>query len=207
MLIFGASGFAKQLLPSLQHLGWLDKCVFFDDVTKDTSSYIHRNFPVLRSYSEVSDYFIHNSKQFIVGIGGPQNRQAISTKLIQLGGIHTSMIDPTSRISNIEVTLDEGVCITQDVIIEPGVHIESGVLINLRATITHDCTIGEFTEISPSVIALGGVKIGKSCFIGAGAVILPKVQIGDHCIIGAGAIVNKSIESGQKVAGVPARPI
>jgi len=207
MLIFGASGFAKQLLPSLQYLGLLETCVFYDNVTNDTVSYIPRNFKVIRSDAELCDYFLQNSKQFSVGIGGPQNRQIYSEKLTQLGGIFTSIIDPSSRISNLEVSLGDGVCILQDVIIEPSVIIGKGVLINLRVIVTHDCSIGDFTEISPSAVILGGAKIGKACFIGAGAVILPKVQIGDNCTIGAGAIVNKSIESGQKVAGVPARPI
>jgi sugar O-acyltransferase (sialic acid O-acetyltransferase NeuD family) len=207
MLIFGASGFAKQLLPSLQLLGLLETCVFFDSVTNDTSSYIPRNFKVIRSDSELTEYFLHSSKHFALGIGGPKNRFLFSEKLTQFGGLFTSIIDPTARISNLDVTLGEGVCILQDVIIEPNVSIGNGVLVNLRAMITHDCSIGDFTEISPSAVILGGVKIGKACFIGAGAVILPKVQIGDNCIIGAGAIVNKSIESGQKVAGVPARPI
>jgi sugar O-acyltransferase (sialic acid O-acetyltransferase NeuD family) len=207
MLIFGASGFAKQLLPSLQNLGLLEKCVFYDNVTNDNSSYIARNFKIIRSDSDLHHYFLKHSKQFTIGIGGPKNRQLFSEKLTLMGGTFTSILDPSSRISNFDVSLGDGVCILQDVIIEPSVQIGKGVLVNVRVLVTHDCSIGDFTEISPSAILLGGAQIGKACFIGAGAVILPRVQIGDNCIIGAGAIVNKSIGSGQKVAGVPARPI
>lgn len=207
MLIFGASGFAKQLLPSLQNLGLLEKCVFYDNVTNDNSSYIPRNFKIIRSDSDLHHYFLKHSKQFTIGIGGPKNRQLFSEKLTLMGGTFTSILDPSSRISDFDVSLGDGVCILQDVIIEPSVQIGKGVLVNVRVLITHDCSIGDFTEISPSAILLGGAQVGKACFIGAGAVILPRVQIGDNCIIGAGAIVNKSIGSGQKVAGVPARPI
>ena len=52
---------------------------------------------------------------------------------------------------------------------------------------------------------LGASKIGKSVFIGSGAIVLPKVEVGDNCVIGAGAVVNRSIPSGHRVVGVPAR--
>jgi acetyltransferase-like isoleucine patch superfamily enzyme len=93
----------------------------------------------------------------------------------------------------------------QNVVIEPSSFIGKGCLINLNSLITHDVSIGEFTEISPGVTLLGASKIGKSVFIGSGAIVLPKVEIGDNCVIGAGAVVNRSIPSGHRVVGVPAR--
>src|SRR5262249_41392322 len=53
----------------------------------------------------------------------------------------------------------------------------------------------------------GNVRIGDRCWIGAKAIILKGARLGDGCVVAAGAVVNCSVEPGQVVAGVPARPI
>jgi acetyltransferase-like isoleucine patch superfamily enzyme len=53
----------------------------------------------------------------------------------------------------------------------------------------------------------GTVVIGNRCWIGAKAVILKDAKLGDGCVVAAGAVVTCSVEAGQVVAGVPARPL
>jgi acetyltransferase-like isoleucine patch superfamily enzyme len=53
----------------------------------------------------------------------------------------------------------------------------------------------------------GNVRIGDRCWIGAKAIILKGARLGDGCVVAAGAVVNRSVEPGQVVAGVPARPV
>src|SRR5262249_17430773 len=53
----------------------------------------------------------------------------------------------------------------------------------------------------------GSVLIGDQCWVGAKAIILKGARLGDGCVVAAGAVVNSSVEPGQVVAGVPARPI
>lgn len=205
MLIVGAGGFAKQILPIIERLGLIDTVVFYDDFSNDTKSLIARNFQILRSEKELKQYFTLGDLRFVNAVGGPLNRFTIHQKFCNLGAEPMSLIDPTSSISSYEVTVETGCCIMQNVVIEPSSFIGKGCLINLNSLITHDVSIGEFTEISPGVTLLGASKIGKSVFIGSGAIVLPKVEIGDNCVIGAGAVVNRSIPSGHRVVGVPAR--
>ena len=205
MLIVGAGGFAKQILPIIERLGLIDAVVFYDDFSNDTKSLIARNFQILRSEKELKQYFTLGDLRFVNAVGGPLNRFTIHQKFSNFGAEPMSLIDPTSSISSFEVTIETGCCILQNVVIEPSSTIGKGCLINLNSLITHDVSIGEFTEISPGVTLLGASKIGKSVFIGSGAIVLPKVEIGDNCVIGAGAVVNRSIPSGHRVVGVPAR--
>jgi acetyltransferase-like isoleucine patch superfamily enzyme len=53
----------------------------------------------------------------------------------------------------------------------------------------------------------GIVVIGNRCWIGARAVILKGAKLGDGCVVAAGAVVTRSVEPGEVVAGVPARPL
>ncbi len=205
MLIVGAGGFAKQLLPVIEHLGLSDQVTFYDDYSNDTSSLISRNFHVIRNEEQLRNYFSKGDFRFVNALGGPSKRYEIHQKIVALGGIPTNLIDPNTRISQYEVKIGIGCCILQDVIIEPCAQLGDGCLINLKSMITHDTIIGNFTEISPGVTLLGASKIGNFVFIGAGAIVLPKIEIGDHCVIGAGAVVNRSVPSGHRVVGVPAR--
>lgn len=60
---------------------------------------------------------------------------------------------------------------------------------------------------SAQPMAVGRVRIGNRCWIGAKAVILKDVELGDGCVVAAGAVVTRSVAPGETVAGVPARPL
>ena len=53
----------------------------------------------------------------------------------------------------------------------------------------------------------GPLRIGKSCWIGAGAVVLVGVTLGDRAVVGAGAVVRSDIGEGEVAVGVPARVV
>jgi sugar O-acyltransferase (sialic acid O-acetyltransferase NeuD family) len=79
------------------------------------------------------------------------------------------------------------------------------VLVNIGATISHDCRVGDFVTISPGANIAGHVTLGDGTFVGIGATISDRVQVGQGCLIGAGAVVVRDVADGQVVAGVPAR--
>ena len=47
--------------------------------------------------------------------------------------------------------------------------------------------------------------VERGASIGSGAVVLGGVRIGAGALVGAGAVVTRDVESGEVVAGVPAR--
>jgi sugar O-acyltransferase (sialic acid O-acetyltransferase NeuD family) len=79
------------------------------------------------------------------------------------------------------------------------------VLVNIGATISHDCRVGDFVTISPGANIAGHVTLGNGTFVGIGATISDRIQIGEGCLIGAGAVVVRDVADGQVVTGVPAR--
>lgn len=101
----------------------------------------------------------------------------------------------------------EGTIICPGAIITTNVTVGRHVIVNLNATIGHDCQIGDFVTISPGAHLSGNVKVGNLCYIGTGAVIREKITICDGVTIGAGsAVVNDITEPGTYV-GVPAKKI
>lgn len=89
-------------------------------------------------------------------------------------------------------------------------------------TIGDDCIFGNYVSIHPEnhnyskldvpirmqgVSSLGGVKIGKGCWIGAKATILDGTNIGNGCIVAAGAVVKGTFPDNVIIGGVPARII
>ena len=207
MIIVGAGGFAKQLLPSLLRKGILNDCVFYDNVTEGLGGFIHQNFRTLRSEEALKKEISQENKDYVLAIGNPSLREQMAAKFDSLGGNHVSLIYPKSSISDFDTNLASGIIILEGVIIEPSAKIGKGTLINLRSIITHDCEVGNYCELSPGTILLGGSKIGSNTFIGTSAVVLPKVKVGNNCIVGAGSIVNKDIPDNSTYFGVPARSI
>lgn len=204
MLIAGAGGFARQVLASIQALGIAGECVFYDDFSKEHQGIIPAHFKILKSPEEAREHF-KTDPRLVLAIGNPEHRHNLYQKLTMLGGQPYTLCDPDTRISSYGTLVGEGSTILQGVIMEPGAQVGIGVLLNLRAILTHDCYVGDFSEISPAAVLLGACKIGRMCMIGAGAIVLPGIQIGDFAVVGAGAVVTENIAERETRVGVPAR--
>lgn len=105
------------------------------------------------------------------------------------------------------------------------VHFGKNVYANFNLTLVDDTHIyiGDYTMIGPNVtIATAGhpilpelrqqnyqynapVRIGSTCWLGAGVLIMPGITIGDNVVIGAGSVVTKDIPSGVVAVGNPCR--
>ena len=124
--------------------------------------------------------------------------------------------------------------IGEDCYIEPPLHTNWGgrhvhfgrnVYANFNLTLVDDTHIyiGDYTMLGPNVvIATAGhpllpelreqgyqynapVRVGRTCWIGAGVVIVPGVNIGDNAVIGAGSIVTKDVPANCLAVGNPCR--
>jgi serine O-acetyltransferase len=75
----------------------------------------------------------------------------------------------------------------------------TGIIIHQHAKIGPNCMIFQ------QVTLASAVELGGHVDLGAGAKIMGPLKIGDHVTVGANSVVTRDIESGQTVAGVPAR--
>ena len=128
-------------------------------------------------------------------------------KMIKIIGFSVpSIIDPTATISR-EVIIDEGVFIGKGAIVNTGSRIGTCVIINTGAIIEHDCEIGTFAHVSPRTILCGQVSVGDDTHVGAGSVVRQGIKIGACSVIGIGSVVVKDITDNVKAYGNPCRVV
>ena len=207
MLIVGAKGFAKEVLEVCHQNNELNNLVFYDDVNIDIGDNLYGQFPILNSIELAKKYFEEVDNRFNIGIGNPILRQKMDQKFSEIGGVFTSLISPNAKIGSYNVEIMSGVNILDDVKISNDVKIGRGTMIYYNSIITHDCFIGNFVEISPSVKILGRTTVQDFVHLGTGCTIFPDINIGKNVIIGAGAVVNKDIPDNCTVVGMPAKII
>ncbi len=66
---------------------------------------------------------------------------------------------------------------------------------------------GEHLRRTSVPLAVAGVEIGESAFIGLGSILLPGVTVGRGAVVVSGSVVHRSVPSGCVVSGNPARVI
>lgn len=189
--IYGASGHGGMILEMIENQG-LDVSFYDDDSSK--SEYLE--VPVVQE--------LNGNEKIVVGVGDNSIREGIVDSLE--GATFISVIDITAKISP-RVKIDVGTVIFAGVIVNHTSSIGKHTILNTRASVDHDCTIGNFVHICPGAVLCGGVYVGDNSLIGAGAIILPNVHIGKNVKIGAGSVVRNDIEDGFTAVGVPANII
>lgn len=88
-----------------------------------------------------------------------------------------------------------------------GVNIGDNVLLAGQVFITASSHVIDRADvpIKDQGITVEGVRIGDSCWIGAGVTILDGVNIGEGSIIGAGAVVTDNVPPYSIAVGIPAK--
>ncbi len=204
MIIAGAGGHAQEVLDILIRSGMPKQDIFFYDDLNVDKLWVHAGFKVLKDTTQLSEVLKLNPF-FCLGIGAPAVRKKM-TELFQLAGGTIKSVRGNNIVSDFSKP-DQSVDIMDYAFVGPNSWIGRGTLINTRASVHHDVTIGEYCEISPGATLLGGVQVGSYCRVGAASVILPGVKVGSGVVIAAGAVVNKDLPDHVVVAGVPARII
>lgn len=90
-------------------------------------------------------------------------------------------------------------------VVNAGVRINPGAILNTCCSIDHDCLLGDAVHISPGARLAGGVQVGDLSWIGIGASVRQLICIGQRVMVGAGSAVVGDIPDDVTVAGVPAK--
>lgn len=137
----------------------------------------------------------------IAAIGAPEVRRQLVKEW--KGGEFYTVIANEAYVGE-SVTIGEGSIIAPRAVLTASIEVGSHVIVNVGATISHDCVIGDFATISPGAHVAGSVELGPGVFVGIGATISNGVKVAEGSVIGAGAVVIKDVvEKNSVVVGVP----
>lgn len=202
MVIAGAGGHSLEILDILLKQGFGGEIAFFDDYVSE--KLIHDRYLVTNKVEELEKLISRDGK-FVLGVGNPVYRKKLFRLITGLGGELQSLMGENCVLSDYAVFSQ--VDIMNMVFVGSKVLIGIGSLVNTGAQIHHEVKLGEFCEVSPKAVLLGGSQIGDNTRIGAGATVLPNVRIGSQVIVGAGSVINRDVPDNVTVVGVPGRII
>ena len=206
LIIVGAGGFGRETLA------WARQAVqcgvewevgdFIDD---NLAALDGKNTPA-RVVGRISDYQPKLDEVFICALGVPAVKRKVMELLLGKGAVFTRLIHRTAVIGD-NVDMAPGVIMCPYSIASANNRLGLGVALNLHATVDHDATVDDWSQINCHCDLTAAVRVGKEVFLGSRVSIIPNVQVGDGAYIGAGSVVLRDVPAGAKVVGSPARRI
>lgn len=103
----------------------------------------------------------------IIAVGSNSARKRIAA---ETPGPFATLAHPSAIIAR-DAEIGEGTVIMAGVIIQPGVKIGRHCIINTKASIDHDCVIGDFVHIGPGCTLCGNVTVSEGKMVPAGTVL------------------------------------
>lgn len=142
----------------------------------------------------------------IVAIGDNRVRRGYLREVDASGIEAVNAIHPSAVVSP-RATLGRNVVVCAGAVVCVDAKVADAAIINTRASVDHECVIGEAAHVAPGAILAGRVTVGAEAFVGMGASVIQCRSIGDGALVAAGAVVIRDVAPGSRVAGMPARPM
>src|SRR5690606_18477323 len=141
---------------------------------------------------------------FFIAVGDNWTRRGIAARLSGKA-LFSTIVHATAKVSK-RVVKKEGTVVTEGAIIKVNTTIGRHAIVNIGASVDHDCIIGDFVHIAPQATLCGEITIGEGTLVGANALILPRITIGSWCTIGAGSTVTRDVPDGATWIGNTLKP-
>lgn len=203
IFVFGASGHAKVVIDIIEKKG-LYEIVFMADDDLSLKGTDFFGYTVIGGKEDIL-VLSDAPKKAIVAIGSNIARCKVSAWLAENNFVKVSAVHPSVQVSR-GVQIGAGSVVMAGVCINADTVVGEDVIINTKASVDHDCRIGDGTHLAPGSTLCGTVSIGEQSFVCAGATIIPNLTIGKNVVVGAGATVIADVPDGMVVVGSPAKP-
>lgn len=207
--VFGASGFGREVMPILRkqlqasQVQPLD-VVFVDDAPQPAVVNGHRAMTYVQWLAEPAE-----EKFITIAIGNSAVRQKLVERC-QADGVQFMEVRASNVMQLDECELGEGAILCPFVTLTSNAKIGKHFHANIYSYVAHDCIIGDYVTLAPSVKCNGNVFIDDHAYIGTGAILKQgkpgdPLVIGKGAVVGMGAVVTKNVPPGVTVIGNPAK--
>lgn len=197
VVILGAGGHALVVASTIIASGHTVAGFYDDDPERWSRTLL--GAPVMGPISEVGAGRVTRA---IIGIGSNQVRKRLAE---QLDLEWVTAVHPFAWVHP-EARLGPGTVVCAGAIVQPGAEVGAHVILNTKASVDHDCRVGDYVHIAVAHLA-GGASAAEGAFLALGSTVMPGVVVGAWATVGAGALARKDVRPGTTVVGVPAREI
>lgn len=204
IIIVGAGGHGRVCADVAEAAGFVISG--FADHNHELGDLINGYQCVANSFEDLQEHCKPEVTDLFIAITDNQLRESIYRKAGQIGFAVPTLIHPTAVISK-HAKIGRGTVVMPGVVVNANAVVGEYCILNTGCRIDYDVSLADGVQISPGASIAGGVSIGAKSFIGTGAGVIPNIVIGNGCLIGACAAVTKHVGHGERVAGVPAKPI
>ncbi|OGW33616.1 MAG: sugar acetyltransferase [Nitrospirae bacterium GWC2_56_14] len=204
VLIVGGGGHAKVLIEALRLSSAAILGIIDADPAKIGTDVL--GIHVIGDDTVISQY-APDSIRLVNALGSvhlPKARKAVFEKFKEKGFTFATIVHPSAVVAS-DAALGEGAQIMAGAIIQPGSRIGMNTIVNTKASVDHDCLIGDHVHLSPGVTLSGDVRIDNGVHIGTGATVIQGITIGANSLVGAGSVVIADVPAEIRVLGAPAR--
>jgi sugar O-acyltransferase (sialic acid O-acetyltransferase NeuD family) len=144
--------------------------------------------------------------EVLLAIGNQKTRSALDAAFSKAGFTFPTLVHPAAVVGR-AVTIGEGSIVMAGAVLETALSIGRHCLVNVQASVAHECRVGDFCNLGPGVHLPGCVEIGARSDLGTGCVFRPGTRLGPDTVVGAGAVVVGDWPGNVTLAGVPAKPL
>lgn len=190
LILVGGGGHCKSVIEAIESSG--REVAGILDIAQNVGNYI-LGYEILGTDDDILKYV--NEYEFVITVGNIKDnslRRRIAQKIIAEGGVLTTVVANTARISR-HAKIGLGTVVLHGAVINAGAIVGENCIINTLANIEHDAIIEDFCHISTGAMVNGNCFVGEGTFLGSQAVMVNGVSITGGCVIAAGAMVRKNI--------------
>ena len=161
LLILGAGGFGRTIADLAEQLGCYSSIRFLDDGRSGDD--------ILGDCSRYSD-FLHDNTQIYPAFGNNAFRKLWITRLQNDGISVPTLVHPRAYVSP-RAKLGVGTVVLPMAVVNAGVTVGDGCIINIGTLVDHDSVIENFVHLAPGAIVKAENRIPAETKIESGAVI------------------------------------
>ena len=200
LFLVGAGGFGREAVWTLERINasqqqpiWNIIGFADDDPAKSSGNF--EGYPLLGSVETASKD--HPGASVFIAIGDNAIRRKVYRQL--RGHDFPALIDPSAQVSP-TTEFKHGTFIACEAVVSVGTEIGKFVIINVRAGVGHDSTVGDFSNIAPGVSLSGHTTIGEDVMMGTNSCTAPGITVGDGATVVCGTPVLKNVAAGATLS-------
>ena len=193
LIIYGGGGHGKSLIDLLRALNTYSLKGVLDDGIPPGETIM--GVPVLGGREVLKDLYNQGVRQAVNAVGGVGDiavRVDVFQWLAGAGFVCPAVVHPSAVVEP-GASLAPGVQVFPLAYIGSEVQVGFGSIVNTSAVVSHECVLGEYSNISPGALLAGGVQVGNAALIGMGVTVNLHVSIGAGARIGNGATVKGDV--------------